>query len=195
VEPHSHFHHLFALVGQLLSISSTSPLETVDGSLTRIFKPRFSVIPGHEEKAFIPYSGMFRDIPDNTNHAVVAARVTSVQADSVDIDRSFEGKNQIPYEYLVIATGTRLTPPSMMPSDEKTPSVNFLRDHQAKAEKAKSIVLIGGGAVGVQMALDLRERYPEKEITVVQSRDRVMPQYHSDLHDIVAKSFQDAGIK
>jgi hypothetical protein len=22
-----------------------------------------------------------------------------------------------------------------------------------------------------------------------------MPQYHSDLHDIVAKSFQDAGIK
>jgi NADH dehydrogenase FAD-containing subunit len=83
----------------------------------------------------------------------------------------------------------------MMPSDEKTPSVNFLRDHQAKAEKAKSIVLIGGGAVGVQMALDLRERYPEKEITVVQSRDRVMPQYHSDLHDIVAKSFQDAGIK
>ena len=45
------------------------------------------------------------------------------------------------------------------------------------------------------MALDLKERYPEKDITVVQSRDRVMPQYHSDLHNIVAKSFQDAGIK
>jgi NADH dehydrogenase FAD-containing subunit len=167
----------------------------VDCSLTLTQKPRFSVIPGHEEKAFIPYSGMFKDIPGDSSHAVVAARVTSVQADSVDIDRPFEGKDQIPYDYLVIATGTRLTPPSMMPSDEKTPSVNFLRDHQAKAEKAKSIVLIGGGAVGVQMALDLRERYPEKEITVVQSRDRVMPQYHSDLHDIVAKSFQDAGIK
>jgi NADH dehydrogenase FAD-containing subunit len=163
--------------------------------LTAILKPRFAVIPGHEEKAFIPYSGMFKDVPNNSNHAVVSARVTSVQADSIDIDRSFEGQQRILFDYLVIATGTRLTPPSMMPSDEKTPSVGFLRDHQTRAQKAKSIVLVGGGAVGVQMALDLKERYPEKDITVVQSRDRVMPQYHSDLHDIVAKSFQDAGIR
>jgi len=163
--------------------------------LTATVKPRFAVIPGHEEKAFIPYSGMFKDIANSSNHAVVAARVTSVQADSVDIDRSFEGEQRIPFDYLVIATGTRLTPPSMMPSDEKDPSVSFLQDHQARAQKAHSIVLVGGGAVGVQMALDLKERYPEKDITVVQSRDRVMPQYHSDLHDIVAKSFQDAGIK
>lgn len=160
-----------------------------------IIKPRFAVIPGHEEKAFIPYSGMFKDIANSSDHAVVAARVTSVQADSVDIDRSFEGQQRIPFDYLVIATGTRLTPPSMMPSDEKDPSVSFLRDHQARAQRSQSIVLVGGGAVGVQMALDLKERYPEKDVTVVQSRDRVMPQYHSDLHDIVAKSFQDAGIK
>lgn len=163
--------------------------------LTRHVKPRFSVIPGHEEKAFIPYSGVFANISNGSNHAVVSARVTCVQADIVEIDRPFEGKDQIPFEYLVIATGTRLTPPSMMPSDEKTPSVNFLRDHQARAQRAKSIVLVGGGAVSVQMALDLRERYPEKNITVVQSRDRLMPQYHQDLHNIVAKSFQDAGIR
>ena len=49
--------------------------------------------------------------------------------------------------------------------------------------------------MGVQMALDLKERYPEKEITVVQSRDRVMPQFHEGLHNIIAKSFKDAGIK
>jgi pyruvate/2-oxoglutarate dehydrogenase complex dihydrolipoamide dehydrogenase (E3) component len=163
--------------------------------LTAVLKPRFAVIPGHEEKAFIPYSGMFKDIPNNSNHAVVSARVTSVKANSVEIDRSFEGQQQITFDYLVIATGTRLTPPSMMPSDEKSPSVGFLRDHQAKAQRAQSVVLVGGGAVGVQMALDLKERYPEKDVTVVQSRNRVMPQYHSDLHDIVARSFQDAGIR
>ena len=64
---------------------------------------------------------MFKDIANSSNHAVVAARVTSVQADSVDIDRAFEGQQHIPFDYLVIATGTRLTPPSMMPSDEKDP--------------------------------------------------------------------------
>ena len=126
---------------------------------------------------------------------MVEARVTDVQADNVAIDRPFEGKDLIPFEYLVIATGTRLTPPSGMPQDDKTSSVNFLRGHQTRAQKAKSIVLIGGGAVGVQMALDLKERYPEKDVTVVQSRDRVMPQFDQRLHNIIAKSFQDAGIK
>lgn len=163
--------------------------------LTLVLQPRFAVVPAHEQKAFIPYTGVFESITGGSNHAVVQARVTDVQTDSVAIDRQFEGKNLIPFEYLVIATGTRLTQPSGMPSDDKTDCVNYLRTHQTQAQNAKSIVLVGGGAVGVQMALDLKERYPEKEITVVQSRDRVMPQFHEGLHNIIAKSFKDAGIK
>jgi NADH dehydrogenase FAD-containing subunit len=82
-----------------------------------------------------------------------------------------------------------------MPANDKASSVEYLRDHQIRAQNANSIVLVGGGAVGVQMALDLKERYPGKEVTLVQSRDRVMPNFHKGLHDIVVESFKDAGIR
>ncbi|OJI79390.1 hypothetical protein ASPTUDRAFT_132079 [Aspergillus tubingensis CBS 134.48] len=169
IEPHSHFHHLFAF-------------------------PRFAVLPGHEQKAFIPYSRLYSSTPNATQHAVVQARVLSVQPQHVNLDRDWQGLKQIPFEYLVVATGTRLAQPAAMSDDDKPSSVLYLQKHQADVKKAKSVVIVGGGAVGVQMATDMKELYPEKEITVVQSRDQVMPQFHRGLHEIVKKRFEELGI-
>ncbi|PYH40812.1 amid-like NADH oxidoreductase [Aspergillus saccharolyticus JOP 1030-1] len=170
IEPHSHFHHLFAF-------------------------PRFAVLPGHEHKAFIPYTRLFVSSPNSTQHAVVQARVLSVQPQHINLDRAWQGQNQIPFEYLVVATGTRLAEPAAMRDEDKGSSVQYLQKHQADVKNAKSVVIVGGGAVGVQMATDMKELYPEKEITVVQSRDQLMPQFHRGLHEIVKKRFDELGIK
>ncbi|PYI01249.1 FAD/NAD(P)-binding domain-containing protein [Aspergillus sclerotiicarbonarius CBS 121057] len=169
IEPHSHFHHLFAF-------------------------PRFAVLSGHEQKAFIPYTRLFSSVPNSTQHAVVQARVLSVQPEHVNLDRDWQGQKQIPYEYLVVATGTRLAEPAAMKDEDKPSSVLYLQKHQADVKKAKSVVIVGGGAVGVQMATDMKELYPEKEITVVQSRDKLMPQFHHGLHELVKKRFEELGI-
>ncbi|RAL15884.1 amid-like NADH oxidoreductase [Aspergillus homomorphus CBS 101889] len=170
IEPHSHFHHLFAF-------------------------PRFAVLPGHEHKAFIPYTRLFSSSPNSTQHAVVQARVLSVQPQHINLDRAWQGQSQIPYEYLVVATGTRLAEPAAMRDEDKVSSVQYLQNHQSDVKRAKSVVIVGGGAVGVQMATDMKELYPEKEITVVQSRDQLMPQFHRGLHEIVKKRFDELGIK
>ncbi|KAL4907362.1 hypothetical protein BDW74DRAFT_123630 [Aspergillus multicolor] len=166
IEPHSHFHHLFAF-------------------------PRFAVIPGHEHKAFIPYTRLFDPA---ASHAVVQARVLSVQPHHVKLDREWQGSGQIPYEYLVVATGTRLSEPAGMRDNDKISSVAYLQKHQATIKNAKSILIAGGGAVGVQMATDLKEFYPEKEVTVVQSRPHLMPQYHAKLHELIKARFDELGI-
>lgn len=152
-------------------------------------------MPGQEHKAFIPYSGLFNGVPNASNHAVVQARVLSVQPRHVDLDREWQGSKQIPFEYLALATGTTLAEPAGMKHDEKLPSVQYLQRHQDAVKRAKSIVIAGGGAVGVQMATDLKEFYPDKTVTVVQSRARVMPQFHEHFHDLVAKRFHELGIK
>lgn len=36
--------------------------------------------------------------------------------------------------------------------------------------KAKNIAVIGGGAVGVELATDIKSYYPEKSVTLVHSR-------------------------
>lgn len=176
VEPHSHFHHLFAFV-------STSPRRITNR------KPRFAVLPSHEHKAFIPYR-----VFENNLNAVVRAKALEVHPDHVVLDRSWEGSTQLPFSYLAIATGTRLTPPGTMVSEDKLPSVKYFQEYQNRVIAASSIVIIGGGAVGVQMATDLKELYPSKKVTLVQSRDRVMPKFHPKFNELIMERFAELGV-
>ncbi|CAG8088385.1 unnamed protein product [Penicillium olsonii] len=169
-EPHSHFHHLFTF-------------------------PRFAIVPGQEHKAFIPYSGIFNSSPNPTAHGVVQARVLSVKPNHIELDREWNGSKQISFDYVVLATGTRLSKPAAMVNDDKPSSVDYLQEHQAGVKRSNSILIVGGGAVGVQMAADLKEFYPEKEVTVVQSRDRVMPNFHPGLNELIKRRFDELGIR
>lgn len=60
---------------------------------------------------------------------------------------------------------------------------------------SQAVTIVGGGAVGVQMALDLKELYPEKDVTVVHSRDRLMQVFHPKLHEILRDAFEERGIR
>lgn len=98
------------------------------------------------------------------------------------------------YDYLVIASGTRLPSPGSMQDDHKLGGVGFFKTYQAGVKVAEEIVIVGGGAVGVQMALDMKEVYPEKQVTLVHSRERVMNRFHEGLDAIVRKRCEDLGV-
>jgi NADH dehydrogenase FAD-containing subunit len=160
-------------------------------------QPRYAVLPSHEHKAFIPYR-LFDQDPSSARHgldAVVRAKVVSVHPDRVVLDRPWQGSTELPYEYLAIATGTRLSAPGTMEAEEKSPSVQYFQRYQQQVLGASSIVIIGGGAVGVQMATDLKELYPAKKVTLVQSRDRVMPKFHPQFHEFIAERFAELGVE
>lgn len=169
IEPHSHFHHLFTF-------------------------PRFAIVPNEEHKAFIPYSGTFTPKEQSTPHAIVPARVVSLEPHSLKLDRQWQGSDRIEFDYLVVATGSTLTQPSGLPFDQKLPSVEYLRKHQQQVKLAKSILIVGGGAAGVQMATDLKEYYPDKQVTLVHSREHLMPKFHTAFHDLIKKRFDELGI-
>ncbi|KAJ5588013.1 uncharacterized protein N7459_003778 [Penicillium hispanicum] len=191
-EPHSHFHHLFTFVSPPSLRPAPGPkISPADV----VAQPRFAIVPGQEHKAFIPYSGIFSAVPNPTAHSVVQARVVSVQPQHVELDREWQGSKQIPFEYVVLATGTRLSKPAGMEFDDKPSSVEYLQKHQADIKASRSILIVGGGAVGVQMATDLKEYYPDKEVTVVQSRPRVMPTFHPQFHELIQRRFDELGIR
>ncbi|KAK3320153.1 hypothetical protein B0T19DRAFT_362512 [Cercophora scortea] len=168
VEPHSHFHHLFAF-------------------------PRFAIVPGFEHKAFIPYTSLFAAYP-NAQHEVVRARAVSLQPQQLTLDREWHGSKQLSFDYLVAATGSRLSPPGAMEDDDKAPSVAYLQAYQQGIKRSNSVTVIGGGAVGVQMACDLKEVYPEKDITLIHSRNQLMPVYHEGISNLIKKRFAELGI-
>lgn len=82
-----------------------------------------------------------------------------------------------------------------MQSEDKANSVEYFKTYQEGIKAAKDIVIIGGGAVGVQMACDIKEVSPEKNVTLVQSRDHVMPKFHPKLHEIVSNRLKELGVK
>ena len=82
-----------------------------------------------------------------------------------------------------------------MQHDDKKPSVDYFKAYQEGVKNAKSIVIVGGGAVGVQMATDLGEVYPDKKVTLVHSRDRLMQLYHPQMDAILQERFKELGIE
>ncbi|KAI5241348.1 putative oxidoreductase [Aureobasidium subglaciale] len=175
IEKNSHFQHLFAF-------------------------PRFAVTSKVDtHKAFIPFTpGTFAACPVGSG-VVVRAGVTRIDKTEIQLDRSVKlnerSVDRIPYQYLIIATGTKLTPPSTLPSSDKADGVTYLREHADKVQKSSNIAIIGGGAVGVQMATDIKEIYPEKSVTLIHSRDQIMNKFHPQLDSIIKDRCAELGIK
>ncbi|KAH6847104.1 hypothetical protein B0I37DRAFT_374300 [Chaetomium sp. MPI-CAGE-AT-0009] len=105
------------------------------------------------------------------------------------------GSHTLPFDYLVVATGTRLAAPGTMPHDDKPESVRFLREYQAGIAAAQEVVVVGGGAVGVQMACDVKELWPGKRVVLVHSRERLMPVYHERLSGLIRERFEELGVE
>lgn len=125
VEKNTHFQHLFAF-------------------------PRFAVVPGYEHKAFIPYSNAFSDSTPPDSTSIVQGKAVELLKDRVVVETGKGEKEEIEYEYLVLATGTKLTPPGTLHTEGKVDGIKYFQDHQAAMKKAEKIVIIGGGAVGIR---------------------------------------------
>ncbi|KAI0270044.1 FAD/NAD-P-binding domain-containing protein [Gloeopeniophorella convolvens] len=164
IEQHSHFHNLFDF-------------------------PRYAVVPGLEHQAFIPYTTMFTHHPPGSTE-VLQARVTEVHPNHVELDKG----DPVPYEYLVIATGMHLSPPGTMPAQDKAGGVAYLQGHQRAVASAQRIVIVGGGANGVQLATDIKDYYPTKSVTLIHSRLHLMNTFRPELHDVIMKRANELGI-
>ncbi|KAI0543648.1 FAD/NAD(P)-binding domain-containing protein [Xylaria curta] len=167
VEPHDHFHFTWVL-------------------------PRFSVVEGHEHKAFIPYGPQLRHIPDGVL-TWIRGRAVRITKDNVYLSSGEE----IPYEFLVVATGVGATDvlPSRVDADDKEEGISKLKDIQGKIKKANNLVVVGGGAAGVELATDAKSHYPDKTVTLVHSRDNVMNRFGPRLQKAAMDGLKNLGIE
>ena len=177
VEPHSHFHFTWVL-------------------------PRFCVVGEHEHKAFIPYGGYIGGVSQD--------RLRWVQDRAVGVTRKavqLQSGEEIPYEYLIVATGSQLTQerredngtgnslPSRVDVDGKEQGIQMLKDMQLKIRDARHLVIVGGGAAGVELATDAKDKYPEKEVVLIHSRDKVMHRFGPALQAAAMQGLEKLHVK
>ena len=153
--------------------------------------PRFCVVKGHEHKAFIPYGGWLKGCPEGAVHWV-RDRVVGLTKTHVRLQDSGE---EIPYEYLVIATGSAVEEglPSRTNATDKLESMRRLQAMQNSIENAQRIVVVGGGAAGVEVATDAKSKYPDKTVILVHSRSALMHRFGKGLQGAVLEGFNKLG--
>ncbi|KAI0596171.1 hypothetical protein F4775DRAFT_594603 [Biscogniauxia sp. FL1348] len=177
VEPHDHFHFTWVL-------------------------PRFCVAAdgGHEHKAFIPYGPyVAASAADAGTLAWVRGRVAAVERGAVRLEGGGKNADLLPYDFLVVATGSGAADADALPSrvgaDTKEEGVRRLREMQGRIRDAGSLVVVGGGAAGVELATDAKAKYPEKKVVLVHSRDRVMHRFGPELQDAATQGIRELGVE
>jgi len=154
--------------------------------------PRFCVVGGHEHKAFIPYGGLLKGVSSSKIRWIRDCAV-SVDQDNVKL----RSGNKIPYKYLVIATGSNNNGklPSRVGSERKEEGEALLREMQSKIKESQNLVVVGGGAAGVELVADAKSRYPDKHITLVHSRAALMHRFGPELQTAALESLQKLGVE
>jgi apoptosis-inducing factor 2 len=172
----------------------------------RFVLPRYSVYPSHEHKAFIPYSQLLHNNqtdanchqhPSHCESRVIQAKAMRITNGHIDLDRPVKGfGTRVQYNYLVYALGAKLPGfLSAVVDSDKGSSTNWMKSLQKKIIKAKKVVVVGGGALGIQFASDIKERFPEKGVTLIHSRDRFLPLYDPEMHDKIHEKLAQLGVQ
>lgn len=104
---------------------------------------------------------------------------------------------EVPYEYLVVATGSGegVVLPSRVGADDKEAGIELLRGVQTRIKDAKKVVVVGGGAAGVELATDAKGAYPNKHVVLVHSRDAVMHRFGPEFRKAALDGLRDLGVE
>ena len=183
------------------------------------------MVPGHYQKTFIPYGG---HLPKNKEEQLewIRGRAVKLARDKVTVQnargatdegeggkrvKEKEEEQEIPYEYLVIATGSVSKEqagtndvaglPARLLDDDRADGVERMKRMQDKINKASNIVVVGGGAAGVELATDAASYFAaeddkaRKKVTLVHSRDAPMHRYEKRLQKAAMESMEKLGVE
>ncbi|KAI5195273.1 FAD/NAD(P)-binding domain-containing protein [Aureobasidium subglaciale] len=91
------------------------------------------------------------------------------------LDTNTKQQLQEQYDYLVVASGLRRTFPVVPQALDRDQFLVEAKTHIEAIRNAKEgVVVIGGGAVGIEMASEIKMMEPWQKVTLVHSRDKLL---------------------
>ncbi|KAJ2778919.1 hypothetical protein H4R18_004311 [Coemansia javaensis] len=136
--------------------------------------PRGTVDAEYAHKQFLRLGGVlveFEADPARPRHRFMQASLARVGEREIELS----GGQTVAFDYLVLATGAR----NSFPANVAESSVEAARARMtrlgADIGRARSILVVGGGAVGVEMAGEIAAAHPAKTVTLVHSGSRLLP--------------------
>lgn len=101
--------------------------------------------------------------------------------------------SEVPFDYLIVASGTRYisSTPFKLQKESKAESIAILEKSAETIKHAKTIVCVGGGPIGMESAAEIKEKYPEKDVTIIHNGPVLLsgydlrPSFPKHTHDVL----------
>ncbi|KAJ1719561.1 hypothetical protein LPJ53_005702 [Coemansia erecta] len=158
-----------AATAQLPDVHITA-IDRRDGFVHYIGITRGITEPEFGEQLWVPFKQVgWMQHPKITFRQGTVAKITSTHV-------VIEGSEQpIEFDYLVVALGVGRYAPIGVGVPTKPEFIEQLSSANKRIQAAGSVAVVGGGAVGIEMAADIKCDFPEKQVTLIHSRELPLP--------------------
>jgi NADH dehydrogenase FAD-containing subunit len=136
-------------------------------------------------KLFIPYDHLLK------NGRIINGRI--MEANPKDV--VLENGQRLKFDYLVLATGSNYPFPAKMASDKVAEAETAVRLVNERVAQAKSILMIGAGPVGIELAGEIASLYPGKPVTLIDPGERLLPAFNPNLGELLFAGLTQLGVK
>lgn len=171
-------------------VSSSTHFYWKVGSPRTIVNP--SALP--VEKALLPIEPEFKKYPKG-QFEFIHAFATDIDASQRVV--SLSNSSSVHYDSLVIASGTSFISPIWAVTEGSEATAAALKDIHARLPPAKSVLVAGGGAAGVETAGELGSLYGKsKEVTILSGGTQLLHRLQNPkIGQNAAKKLEGMGVK
>lgn len=104
---------------------------------------------------------------------------------------------EIPFDTAIVATGSSYTSFPVAKSRDALTEAERVAEMAAEHERllaAKSVLIVGGGPVGVELAGEIADHFPDKTVTVTEGRDRLLGDLKPKASRIAERQLKGLGV-
>lgn len=162
-------------------------ISRMDGMHHNVASLRGMVQPAIGEGLFIPLTHVFdgstklnekTHAPSNGSALYegrfIQGTVSNATESSVTYTTPSGKEEKLGFDFLVIALGSSYAAPMKTEKSTVSEAVSELTDYAAKLKAAKSVLIVGGGPVGVELAGEIAVDNPDKKVTLVHAGESLV---------------------
>ncbi|KAJ2896722.1 hypothetical protein IWW38_001936 [Coemansia aciculifera] len=122
---------------------------------------------------------------------LVRGTVTEITPNAVHLSSG----QTVAFDYLIIALGLSRFAPIGLRSSTKAEYIDEIAETHTRIQAAQTVAIVGGGAVGIELAADVKSDFPDKQVTLIHSRALPVPgPFKDEFRHMVVDILKEIGV-
>ncbi|KAB2340562.1 NAD(P)/FAD-dependent oxidoreductase [Actinomadura rudentiformis] len=141
--------------------------------------------PDWANNAFYPFETLL------SQGKVIRDRAASVDAGGVTLASG----EHVAADYVVLATGSSYAYPAKPASDSIDEALDDLRRTHKELRQAGKVLILGAGPVGLELAGEIKEVWPDKHVTIADPAEELLPGFKPEVVEDLRGQLDALGVE